>query len=71
MLGYGDNGLISLSGNRIARIDIASLTRTGTDVPGSGPVNGMAVFGGSAYVMRGNCFYEVSTANFSSTSMGC
>ena len=63
MLGYGDTGLVSLSGTRIARIDIASLTRTGVEVPGSGTVNGMAVFGGSAYVMRGNCFYEVSIAN--------
>jgi hypothetical protein len=71
MLGYGDTGLVSLSGSRIARIDIPSLTRTGTNVPGSGVVNGMAVFGGSAYVMRGNCFYEVSIANLTSASLGC
>lgn len=71
MLGYGDNGLFALSGTRIARIDGTSLTSTLGNVPGSGLVNGMAVFSPSAYVMRGNCFYEVSTANLSSAAMGC
>jgi hypothetical protein len=71
MLGYGDNGLIALSAHRFGRIDPTSLNPTTYDVPGSGTVNGMAVFGGYVYVMRGNCFYKVSTVSFSSTSLGC
>lgn len=71
MLGYGDNGLIALSANRFGRIDPASLNPTTYAAPGSGVVNGMAVFGGYAYLMRGNCFYQVSTVNFSSASLGC
>ena len=71
MLGYGDNGLIALSGGRFGKIDPASLNPTTYAVPGSGTINGMALFGGYAYLMRGNCFYQVSTASFSSTLLGC
>ena len=71
MLGYGDTGLFALSGTRIARIDVASFAATMGTVPGAGTVNGMAVFGPSAYVMRGNCFYDVSVATLTSVSMGC
>jgi hypothetical protein len=64
-------GLIALTANRVARIDLTSLERTIATAPGSGPNNGLAVFGGSAYLMRANCFYEVSIANLTSASMGC
>jgi hypothetical protein len=71
MIGYGDTGLFALSGTRIARIDLASLNPTIANAPGAGVVNGIAVFGASAYVMRGNCFYDVSIATLSSAPMGC
>jgi hypothetical protein len=71
MIGYGDTGLFATSGNLMARIDLTSLNPTIANAPGSGTVNGMAVFGGSAYLMRGNCYYQVSIANLSSASMGC
>jgi hypothetical protein len=71
LIGYGDTGLFATSGNQMGRIDLTSLNPTIGIAPGSGSVNGLAVFGGSAYVMRGNCFYEVSIANLSSASLGC
>jgi hypothetical protein len=71
MLGYSDDRLTALSDNHFYKIDLKSLNQSQKNAPGSGSVNGMAVFGGFAYLMRGNCFYEVSTETLSSKAMGC
>jgi hypothetical protein len=70
-LGYSDGRLTALSDNHFYKIDPKSLNQSTKNAPGSGTVNGMAVFGESAYLMRGNCFYEVATDSFSSKAMGC
>jgi hypothetical protein len=70
-LGWSDDGLIALSNNHFYKFDLATLNGSQKGAPGSGTVNGMAVFGRSAYLMRNNCFYEVQTSDFSSSPMGC
>lgn len=56
-----------------SQTSVSSATRNSimNNPPATGPVHGMAAYGGKVYVYSGSCFYEVNPSTGTSTRLGC